>query len=174
MCVWDRGDSRATRATAEVTVGRDESLEEVLGLCVCVLTWFLLLPSLDHFSSCPFFMHARTHTHVCAHAHIIACVWGRDGKRNFVTDRKKEICLVLCSSSLWHINISICRDTPSQNTFLNVKSGSVPPILSSLYTSCIPLLLWCIYSIHCQYLQLVCKAFSHRNKTNVRRPEPGW
>lgn len=35
VCMCDRGISRATRTTAEVTVGRDESLEEVLGVCVC-------------------------------------------------------------------------------------------------------------------------------------------
>ena len=29
VCVCDRGNSKATRATAEVRVGRDESLEEV-------------------------------------------------------------------------------------------------------------------------------------------------
>lgn len=39
VCMCDRGISRAARTTAEVTVGRDESLEEVLGVCVCV--WLL-------------------------------------------------------------------------------------------------------------------------------------
>lgn len=40
VCMCDRGISRATRTTAEVTVGRDESLEEVLGVCVCVAAFY--------------------------------------------------------------------------------------------------------------------------------------
>lgn len=38
VCMCDRGISRAARTTAEVTVGRDESLEEVLGVCVWLLS----------------------------------------------------------------------------------------------------------------------------------------
>lgn len=43
VCMCDRGISRAARTTAEVTVGRDESLEEVLGVCVCVAAFYCVL-----------------------------------------------------------------------------------------------------------------------------------
>lgn len=68
--------------SAEVTVWRDESLEEVLGLCVCVLTWFLLLPTLDHLSFCPFFTHARTSLPVCGVERERETLWQRERKRS--------------------------------------------------------------------------------------------
>lgn len=130
----------------------------------CVLTEFLLdlpdspssipisflLPSPEFFSP----PHMQTHTHALTHTgthselvHMplllsalpevcIACAWGRVAKRDTETERKKgrdSVCLVLCCYRLCHVN--------SNFNFLCLKSASVPPILSSLYISCIPLLL---------------------------------
>lgn len=186
--VCDRGNSKATRATAEVTVGGDESLEEMWGVCVvCIdstLTWlFFLSPYFISLTITSFFftIHANPHIHTHKHTHLVpiillsalpgvscvACVWGREAKRDVETDRKKEILPVLYF----------------------VVPGfdmSIPTLPFWIWS--LAVLLWSFH--HCTYPAFLpyCDASSaltvsahslsvrhfRQNLQNVRRPKPGW
>lgn len=165
VCMCDRGISRAARTTAEVTVGRDESLEEVLGVCVCVaafycvccvLTWFLLdcsfsIPISFLFLSLPLFPpQTNTHTH-------------RARPYNSAISAPRGLhCLCVCvQTEEKKENLSVSYFVVSG---LDMSIQSLPICIWSLadflyflslfYISCIPSVLWCISRI--QTVPTVC------------------
>lgn len=160
-------------------------------VCVFGAYWLdsyltLLVPSLAIFSlrHSLFTLHTCKHTQALKHTHTerarpynsappgvcIACVRG-EGRRDIETEWKKEILSVLYFVVPgFDMSISTFVVIPFLNTFLNLKSGSVPLVLSSSY---IPAFL-----TYCDAFWVSARSLSVRHfrqdLQNVRRPKPGW